>query len=178
MTDLTTKGYQPNSHYCFVCGLKNKAGLKIRFQNDGVGQVRVETRICEQHQGFPGIAHGGIVASLMDEVMGRATMSGYPERLFYTAKMEIRYRHSVPLNTDLVAIGWVVKDRGRAATAEGKLILPDGTVAIEGTATLFSVPREELEAMLGDSDLGWRVYSDEEYEALINEHPDEHDFLL
>jgi acyl-coenzyme A thioesterase PaaI-like protein len=160
MTD--DKHYQPNSHYCFVCGLKNKAGLRIRFQDDGIGRVKVETQICDQHQGYPGVAHGGIVASLMDEVMGRAMIAGYPNRLFYTAKLEIRYRKPVPLNAPLLAYGRILKDRGRSATTEGELILPDGTVAITGTATLFAVPQEELSKMTSELDLGWRVYSDEE----------------
>ena len=166
---MSEKDYQPNSYFCFVCGLKNESGLRVRFQNDGAGQVRVEMRICDRHQGYPGVAHGGVVAALMDEVMGCSIMSGNPERLFFTAKMEIRYRQHVPLDTDLVAIGRVVKDRGRAATAEGQLILPDGTVAIEGTATLFEVPKAELEAMMQQSDLGWHVYSDEEVEAILND---------
>jgi len=160
------KDYQPNSHYCFVCGLKNESGLRVRFENVALGRVRVQTRICNQHQGYPGIAHGGVVAALMDEVMGRAMMAGAAERLFFTAKMEIRYRRSVPLDTDLIANGWVVKDRERSAVCEGELILPDGTIAISGTATLFQVPRDELENMMANDELGWRVYSDEEYERL------------
>ncbi len=158
--------FQPNSHFCFVCGLKNKAGLRIRFEDEGVGRVRVQTRICEQHQGYPGVAHGGIVAALMDEVMGRAMMAGDHSRLFYTAKMEIRYRKPVPLNTDILAKGWVTKDRGNSATAEGELYLPDGTLAISGTATLFAVPQDELAEMTSKQELGWRVYSDDELAAL------------
>src|SRR5574341_550908 len=111
------KDYQPNSYYCFVCGLKNKAGLHIRFQNDGPGQVKVETQICNQHQGYPGIAHGGVVAAILDETMGRAGISGEAgaqARFLYTAKMEVRYRAPVPLDTNLVIRGRIVKDRGRA----------------------------------------------------------------
>lgn len=158
------KDYQPNSHYCFVCGLKNEAGLRIRFENDGEGRVRVETRICDQHQGYPGIAHGGVIAALLDETMGRATMAGQTERFFFTAKMEIRYRRSVPLNTPIIAKGRLVKDRGSTATVEGEVILPDGSIAAEGTATLFLIPHEEVEGMITGQELGWRVYSDEEYE--------------
>lgn len=163
------KHYQPNSYYCFVCGLKNKSGLRIRFQDDGVGQVKVEAQICDQHQGYPGVAHGGIVASLMDEVMGRAMIAGYPNRLFYTAKLEIRYRKPVPLNTPLVAHGRILKDRGSSATTEGDIVLPDGTVAITGTATLFAVPEEELARMTSAQDLGWRVYNDDEVSQMLLE---------
>lgn len=158
-----SKDYQPNSHFCFVCGLKNEAGLGVRFINEGAGRVRVETQICDKHQGYPGIAHGGILATLLDEAMGRAAMSGASDRFFYTAKMEIRYRKSVPLDTDLIITAQILKDRGRSATAAGQVILPDGTIAVEGSATLFNIPPEEVAKMVGDQDLGWRVYSDDEY---------------
>jgi acyl-coenzyme A thioesterase PaaI-like protein len=158
--------YQPNSHYCFVCGLKNKSGLRARFQNDGPGRVKINIRICDQHQGYPGLAHGGIIAALMDEVLGRVMLSDDPDRLFMTAKMEIRYRKPVPLNTDILGRGWKLKDRGRAVMSEGELILPDGTVAITGTATLFAVPKPELASMMGERETGWQVYSDEEMAAL------------
>jgi acyl-coenzyme A thioesterase PaaI-like protein len=162
------KDYQPNSHYCFVCGLKNEAGLGVRFENDGPGRVRVETQICDHHQGYPGIAHGGILATLLDETMGRAALSGGEDaKFFFTAKMEIRYRKSVPLNTDLVITAQILKDRGSSATSEGQILLPDGTVAVEGTATLFLIPAEEVSAMVGDADLGWRVYDDAEYENRV-----------
>jgi len=164
-----SKDYQPNSHYCFVCGVKNEAGLRIRFQNIEHGRVRVETQICDKHQGFPGIAHGGIVACIMDEVMGRAMTAIDGNRLFYTAKMEIKYRQHVPLDTDIVAEGWIIKDKGRVATAEGNLKLPDGTLAIEGSAMLFEVPKDELESMMQNERVGWQVYTDEEFAAFEKE---------
>ncbi len=163
------KDYQPNSHWCFVCGLKNPAGLHVRFQNDGPGQVKIETQICDLHQGYPGIAHGGIAAAMLDEALGRAGVSGDHERFFYTAKLEVRYRVSVPLDTDLVIRGRIIKDRGRVATAEGEITLPDGVVAVEATATLFEIPTHEIDAMAGREYVGWKVYTDEEYAALMDE---------
>lgn len=160
--------YQPNSHYCFVCGLKNEAGLKLRFENLEAGHIRVQTRICDQHQGYPGIAHGGIVATMLDETMGRAIMAGAAEvRFMFTAKMEIKYRVSVPLNTDIVVAGRVVKDKGRIAQVEGEVILPDGTIAAEGIATIMAVPADEIAKMQSNEALGWRVYTDEEYEQAL-----------
>lgn len=164
-----SRDYQANSHFCFVCGLKNPAGLHVRFINDGYHQVRVETQICDLHQGYPGIAHGGILATILDEAMGRAGISGATDdRFFYTAKMEIRYRQHVPLNTDLIIKGRILKDRGRAATASGEIILPDGNIAVEGSATLFSIVASEVAKMLGgEQDPGWRVYSDKEYAEML-----------
>ncbi|MBZ0308951.1 MAG: PaaI family thioesterase [Anaerolineae bacterium] len=160
--------YQPNSNFCFVCGLKNEAGLKLRFENIEAGHVRVQARVCDKHQGYPGIVHGGIVAAMLDEVMGRSIMSGTSEtRLMFTAKMELKYRMSVPLNTDIQIRGWVVKDKGRVAQVEGEVVLPDGTVAVEGSATLVAIPADEIQKMEGNETLGWRIYTDEEYKNSI-----------
>jgi acyl-coenzyme A thioesterase PaaI-like protein len=157
--------YQPNSFHCFVCGVKNESGLRARFQNDGPGRVRVETRICEQHQGYPGIAHGGVLAALLDEAMGRVLLTEDDQRFFFTAKMELRYKSNVPLDTDLIISGRLLKDRGRTATVEGDITLPDGTRAVEATATMFQIPPEDVQ--LDVDALGWRIYNDEEFEAMI-----------
>jgi acyl-coenzyme A thioesterase PaaI-like protein len=148
---------QPNSHMCFACGMENEAGLKIKFFDDGPGACRAEVILHDQHQGYPGIAHGGIVAAMLDEAVGRAPMSGDHERFMYTAKLEVRYRHHVPLHQPLTLIGRVTKDRGRVATAVAEVRLPDGTLAAEGSATLMNVPRELVD-QLDPQRLGWKVY--------------------
>ncbi|MFP4322763.1 MAG: PaaI family thioesterase, partial [Anaerolineales bacterium] len=85
------------------------------------------------------------------------------------AKLEVRYRHSVPLDTDLVITARIVKHKGRAATAAGEITLPDGTVAVEATGVLFEIPPEEIDKMGARDYLGWKVYTDEEYAQLMDE---------
>jgi uncharacterized protein (TIGR00369 family) len=148
---------QPNSKHCFVCGLENPAGLKLAFYDDGRDQVRSDFQIGEQHQGYPGVVHGGIVASILDEVVGRVAMIGDHHHFMMTVKLQIKYRQPVPLATPLVAIGKLVKLRGRLGTATGELGLPDGSVLAEAELTLADLPQQfkidgDLEA------LGWRVY--------------------
>ncbi len=135
---------QPISRQCFGCGLENIAGLQIRFYNDGEGQARAEVTLSAKHQGFPGIAHGGITATMLDEVMGRAAMTRDFMRLLYTAKMEIRYRKPVPIGVPITLRGRIEKDRGMIAYAIGEVILSDGSIAAESTATLMEVPKPEL----------------------------------
>ncbi|MCC7447656.1 MAG: PaaI family thioesterase [Anaerolineae bacterium] len=149
---------QPNSRMCFVCGVVNPVGLNLRFYNDGPNACRANVILGEQYQGYPGVAHGGIVATMLDEAMGRAAMSGNPDRFMFTAKIEIRYRQHVPTNQPLALTARIEKDKGRIATAVGEVRLLDGTVAAEAVATLMEIPRDELNRM-GDKDsLGWQVY--------------------
>ena len=148
---------QPNSSMCFVCGVTNPAGLALRFFDDGPNACRVDLILDDRFQGYPGVAHGGIVATMLDEAMGRAAMSGNPDRFMYTAKIEVRYRHLVPLRQLVTITARLEKDRGRVATAAAELRLLDGTVAAEANATLMNIPREELDKMDADA-LGWKVY--------------------
>ena len=84
---------QPNSRHCFVCGLENPVGLKLRIYRTEPGVIETTYTAPDHFQGYPGVLHGGIVASLLDEISGRAHM-GDPStpRFMFTGKMEIKYR--------------------------------------------------------------------------------------
>ncbi|MBX3065441.1 MAG: PaaI family thioesterase [Anaerolineae bacterium] len=147
---------QPSSFMCFVCGVNNHDGLQVRFFNDGENAVRAEVSIDDRFQGFPGIAHGGVVAALLDEIVGRAGLSGNPNRLMYTGKLEVKYRQHVPLHTALTLKGRIDKDRGRIVQASGELYTADGAILAEATATLMELPDEVLKAIDIDK-VGWKV---------------------
>src|SRR5689334_12947110 len=161
MTDSTptqdNRDQQPATLMCFGCGVTNPAGLQIRFFNDGPNACRAEVTLDDRYQSFPGIAHGGIIATILDETLGRAALSGDTERLMMTAKLEVRYRQQTPLHTKLIVTGRIEKDRGRLVTAVGEVRLENGTITAEATCILAAVPPEEL--TLIDRDLaGWQVF--------------------
>ena len=58
----------PHTYSCFVCGESNAAGLKLRFETDG-RIVRTRFHPRPEHAGFKGVVHGGIIATVLDEVM-------------------------------------------------------------------------------------------------------------
>ncbi len=148
---------QPSARMCFVCGVENLAGLGIRFFNDGPGQARATVTLSTQFQGYPGVAHGGIVTTILDETIGRAPMSGDAKRFMFTAKIEVRFRLPVPLGVPLTVTARLEKDRGRMAIGIGEIRLPDGTLAADATATLMAIPPETLQKMAAEED-SWRVY--------------------
>ena len=86
MSEDSKHTLQPNSRHCFVCGLENHFGLKLRFIETGPGEVSAEYTVPDQFQGYPGLVHGGIVTAMLDEVTGRAHMSDGETRFMYTAK--------------------------------------------------------------------------------------------
>ena len=65
---------QPNSRMCFICGVKNIAGVHVRFYEPGDGTVQARFTGQEIHQGYPGRFHGGVLAG----ITGRDTGAGDP----------------------------------------------------------------------------------------------------
>jgi uncharacterized protein (TIGR00369 family) len=150
---------QPNSNYCFACGIENQSGLGMTFYEIGPGEV-VATYIVPDHfQGYPGIVHGGIQASMLDEVASRAAMTGLPTRFRSTAKLEIRYRRPAPLGEIFKLRGWVIEDRGSRAVVKADIRLEDDTLIAEAEALVMDYPEQVDDDTLAA--LGWRVYPDE-----------------
>ena len=147
---------QPNSDHCFICGRKNPHGLYMSFYDNGVNEVISEYSVSEDYQSYPGVVHGGIVATMLDEVVGRVSMIGDHHHFMMSVKLEVKYRHPVPTKTPLKIIGRIVKMRGRLGKAVGEVVLPDGTVAAESTMTLADVPAAMLEGV-NLAALGWRI---------------------
>jgi acyl-coenzyme A thioesterase PaaI-like protein len=143
---------------CFVCGRENPVGLHVQFYEDHENQqIVVPLTIPERYQGYPGIAHGGILATVLDEASGRALMMAAEDDPFWvTAKLELRYRQPTPTETPLRVVGWIVNRRRRSAEVAGEIRLMDGTVTVEATA-LVVCPREDTLKGWEQEKEFWRV---------------------
>lgn len=150
---------QPNSSTCFVCGVENSQGLRLSFYETGPETVETIVTIPEHLQGYPGVAHGGIVTALLDEITLRAAVAGEPEHLMVTAKIEVRFRQNVPIGVPLRVVGTRLERKRRAVCARGEVLLPDGLVAAEAESILMDHPESGMtrEALAA---LGWRVFPD------------------
>ena len=153
---------QPNSRHCFVCGLENEHGLHLRFYETAEGEVVVETSVPDRFQGYPGIVHGGIVASLVDEALGRVHMgNGDAPRFMFTAKMTVNYRKPVPTETPIRIVAQAIKRKRRSATSKCAIYGPDDELLADADAVLVNVPDERIQNADLES-LGWKVYPIEE----------------
>lgn len=148
---------QPNSRMCFVCGIENPIGLKLKFYTDEEGRCIARFRPKPEHQGYPGHLHGGIISTLLDETMGRVLT---PQNVFaLTGRLEIKFRKPVPLDQELTVVGELTRDRSRAYEARGEIQLADGTSLVEGSGMYIRVPDEMLEE--AKEELGfWQVIPD------------------
>ncbi len=154
------KEKQPGSKQCFVCGLENPVGLQIEFYETGPGVVQSEVNFSDHYQGYPGMTHGGIIASVLDEIGGRSLMEN-PRHLMVTAQLNVRYRKPVPTETLLVAKGWAGKRKGRISKAHSEIQSLDGEVLAEAELVLVDIPESKLD-QVSFEEMGWRVQPDEE----------------
>jgi len=150
---------QPNTLSCFVCGVSNPVGLQLKFYNRGPGEVSAEFTIPDHYQGYPGVAHGGIVAAMLDEMCMRSHLGEESPRYLVTARLDVRYRKNVPVGVPLRLEGVAHKSKTRAATATGFIYGPDGNVLAEADALMVDAPPELLDSF-DMSAMGWNVYED------------------
>jgi acyl-coenzyme A thioesterase PaaI-like protein len=104
--------------------------------------------------------HGGIVATILDEISGRSHM-GDPSkaRFMYTAKLEVKYRKNVPIGKPLRIVGKAGKTKGRMAEAWGGIYDETGTLLAECNSLLIDIPADSLNQVDQDA-LGWKIYPD------------------
>jgi len=144
---------------CFICGLKNPVGLKLKIYEVEPGIIETTYLAPEHFQSYPGILHGGIVATILDEISGRSLMGNAVEpRFMFTAKLEIKYRKNVPIGKPLRIVGKAGKSKGRMAQAWAGIYEED-TLLAEANSLLIDLPKEALNNVDYEA-LGWKVYPD------------------
>jgi len=117
---------------CFGCGGNNPFGLKLNFEWDGK-TAKTEFTPTKFYQGWPGILHGGIIATMLDEAMSYAVrFSGWD---FLTAKIQVEFKRPVLIDERLIITSSIIRKTGRFIKAEASVYLPDGTLMAEGTGT-------------------------------------------
>lgn len=124
---------EENNQWCFACGPKNPISLKLKFKEEG-DQYTTTFTGGKEHQSYDGIVHGGIVSTLLDEIMG-----GYLYHKGFkavTARLDVRFRQPTPIHTPLKVTGSVVSQKRSFYEMKGEVALPDGTVTAEGTAVI------------------------------------------
>ena len=152
---------QPNSRMCFLCGVENPVGLRMAIYDDAEHmQVVAPVTVSEQFQGYPGVVHGGIVATMLDEVAGRATLiGGNGDELMVTVKLEVKYRQPTPTGTPLLVVGRLTQPGRSRARARGEIRLADGTVTAEAELVLARPPAD-FHARWASERPFWKVYPD------------------
>lgn len=109
-----------NDNGCFICGMDNPTGLQLKPSLDRAAQrATLELQIPQRFQGWQGIAHGGILAALLDEVSVHACMN--ESNQFVTAGINVRYLKPVPVEQPIRVVAEVSTAKRRKLTVAAKL---------------------------------------------------------
>jgi acyl-coenzyme A thioesterase PaaI-like protein len=140
----------PHTRGCFVCGEANPLGLNLRFHTDG---QTVHARFIPgtEHIGFKGVVHGGLISTVLDEVMVWAA-GVRTKRFAFCAEMTVRFLLPAQPGAELKLLGELVEDRrGRVFHTRGELreAVSDALLAT-ASGKYLPVPLEQVERMAGD----------------------------
>ena len=116
---------------CFACGGENPIGLRLAFHFDGDDYV-TSLEIKAEYQGWRGIAHGGLIATALDEAMARLLWEKDINAI--TARLQVRYHRPVPIGEALEIRGRITRLRPPLIETEA-VATSGGAVVAEATAT-------------------------------------------
>ena len=127
-----------DDHMCFVCGKQNGEGLQLDFELIGDDRIRTEFIPPKRFQGWKDVLHGGIIATILDEVM---VNGAYLRQIMaVTTKLEIKLRRPAAIGERLIFYGQILKEDtrtvGMKAWAEQQ---KDGAIVAEATGLLMKI---------------------------------------
>jgi acyl-coenzyme A thioesterase PaaI-like protein len=127
------------ARYCFGCGSLNPHGLQLSFRLEE-GRATAEFTPQAVHQGFPGLMHGGLVMTMMDEAMGWVTIG---QKVWaVTARVNVRFREPVPLSQPVTVSAVIENDRRRWVTVKAEVRSQEGNVLAEAEGIFMRVSGE------------------------------------
>jgi len=138
---------EPNpANICFGCGGANARGMHLTFeQDDKDRRIRGTFRLGAEYQGGPGFIHGGIIATVLDEVMGK--VNRFRGVRAVTAELSVEYLKPVLVDADLVVEGYEVEKSGRNLHLAGEIRNQSGQVLARSRGRFVIVgptePREK-----------------------------------
>jgi len=127
---------------CFGCGLENRSGLRLKFFVDDEMNIVCHFRLASRFAGPPGHAHGGVIATLLDEAMSKSNRAR--GILAMTRHMEVQYLKPVPLARRLTLTARHVSARGRVNHCEARIADDAGIALATATAVFITVTHDVL----------------------------------
>lgn len=146
----------PHTTSCFVCGEANPSGLNLRFETDGT-TVRTRFAPTPEHIGFRGVTHGGILATVIDEIMVWACAVA-TRRFAFCAELTTRFHRNAVPETELIATSKLTENRrNKIFTAEAEIRDGNDRLIASGTGKYRPIVNAMTPAMLRDviGDISW-----------------------
>lgn len=130
---------------CFICGDKNLYGLKAKFFFDG-NQAITEVIAGKNFEGYRNIYHGGIISSLLDEVMVKALLA--ENKYAVTAELKVKFIAPVKVGDKIKFFGRLVKQKGRLYFTEGETLGEEGQIFARASAKYIEADEKMLNQLM------------------------------
>src|SRR6266404_746905 len=118
---------------CFGCGGDNAGGMKLTFEQDNASRRIVGRFVLgERYQGGGGFGHGGIIAVLLDEAMGKVCR--FREVRAVTAELRVEYLKPISVDKEIVVEGRETEQKGRNLFMAGEIRNEAGEILARGRA--------------------------------------------
>ena len=136
-----------DDHLCFACGERNPDGLRLRIEYPSPGRCRIEFVPPKKFQGWQGILHGGIIATILDEAFAHA-LGGAARgagQAAVTAEMTLRFKKPVRIGEKLIVEGRVVGEKGRIVECQSVMRDESGRELASATGKLIRIKPSQLQ---------------------------------
>jgi acyl-coenzyme A thioesterase PaaI-like protein len=126
-----------DDRYCLCCGEKNPWGLKMKFRYEGE-KLLSEVIVPKELQGFANVVHGGILGTLMDEVM--VNLYWLKGEKAVTVEYQVRLKAPCPVGEKVLLSAWKLGSKKRIRLTGAEARLENGIVVAEATAKCMTLP--------------------------------------
>lgn len=125
-----------DDRWCFACGENNPIGLKLQFEEvDGDCIAKFTPK--KEHQGYTGITHGGIMSTLLDEIMAQLVIKDSNRTV--TAEMNVRFRRPARTGVELTLAAKITGEDRKSIHCSAQATDPEGQVIAEATARMVKI---------------------------------------
>jgi uncharacterized protein (TIGR00369 family) len=138
-----TRDLTPKKNYCFACGPDNPDGMHLEFTLDEPRRTFVcHFTLDKRYMGPPGHCHGGIIATILDDAMGK--VNKLRDVVAVTKEMTVEYLKPVPLHKPLRAEGREVSVNGRQHINMAEILNEEGEVLARSKGTFIAIDAEKM----------------------------------
>jgi acyl-coenzyme A thioesterase PaaI-like protein len=120
---------------CFACGPDNPRGLHLEFKMNENEEMAAEWTPDPDLEGYPGIIHGGVISTVLDEAMAKIVAAKGARAL--TVDLRVRFRRTIVSRETVVISGWIASSNRHMIRAEAKLTAGDGSELAHGWGTFL-----------------------------------------
>src|SRR3981081_1192424 len=138
-----TRYVRMQKNHCFACGINNPGGMRLPFtlaEHPTTSSGRV--RLSKRYTGPPGHCHGGIIATILDDAMGKVNKLRHVVAL--TREMTVEYLKPVPLNKPLRVVGRETKGRGRTHVNTAEILNTQNEVLARSTGKFIAIDPAQM----------------------------------